>query len=136
MVEYVDGSVIAQLGSPDMRIPIQYALTFPERTKNEFSRFDPMKSNHLTFAEPDLDTFPSLRLAYEALDAGGTMPAVMNAANEVAVGLFLSKKISFTDIPRIIEEVMGKHSANRNPDLDDIIEVDRWAREVVACRLS
>lgn len=128
MVEYVDGSIMAQLGSPDMRIPIQLALTWPERAENCFPRLDLLKSGNLTFEEPDMISFPCLRLAYEALKTGGTMPSAMNAANEAAVSLFLEEKIRFTDIPRIIEKVMYKHIVNTKPGLDDIIEVDRWAR--------
>lgn len=129
MVEYVDGSIMAQLGSPDMRIPIQYALTYPERAPNAFSRLDLLKTGTLTFEEPDLKAFPCIRLAYEALRAGGTLPAVLNAANEAAVGLFLQGRIAFTDIPAAVEKVMEKHITNISPSLDDIIEVDRWARE-------
>lgn len=128
LVEYADGSVMAQLGSPDMRIPIQLALTFPERASNGFSRLDLLKCGPLTFEEPDLEAFPCLGLAFEALKAGGTMPAAMNAANEAVVGLFLDGRIGFADIPRIIEEIMHKHAVNTNPGLDDIIETDRWAR--------
>lgn len=128
MVEYVDGSVMAQLGSPDMRIPIQLALTWPERTENSFPRLDMLRCGSLTFEEPDTNAFPCLELAYEALKAGGTMPSAMNAANEASVGLFLKGKIRFTDIPRIIRKVMDKHIVNTKPGLDDIIEVDRWAR--------
>ena len=131
MVEYIDGSVMAQLGSPDMRIPIQLALTFPERAGNDFSRLDFIKCRDLTFEEPDIEAFPCLRLAFDALKAGGTMPAAMNAANEAVVGLFLEGAISFMDIPRIIEKVMHKHSVNTKPGLDDIIETDRWARNMV-----
>lgn len=129
MVEYIDGSVLAQLGSPDMRIPIQLALTYPERGRNAFSRLDLLKAGSLTFETPDMEVFPCLRLAYEALKAGGTLPAVLNAANEVAVNFFLDRKIGFMDIPRLVEAVMGKHSVNIRPSLDDIIEVDNWARE-------
>jgi 1-deoxy-D-xylulose-5-phosphate reductoisomerase len=128
MVEYVDGSVMAQLGSPDMRIPIQLALTWPERAENNFPRLDMLKCGSLTFEEPDISAFPCLGLAYEALKTGGTMPSAMNAANEAAVGLFLDEKIRFTDIPKIIEKVMYKHIVNTKPGLDDIIEVDMWAR--------
>jgi 1-deoxy-D-xylulose-5-phosphate reductoisomerase len=128
MVEYADGVVMAQLGPPDMRMPIQLALTWPERAENCFSRLDLLKCGSLTFEEPDTSAFPCLRLAYEALKAGGTMPAAMNAANEAAVGLFIEGRIRFTDIPRIIEKVMHKHIVNTNPVLNDIIEVDRWAR--------
>jgi 1-deoxy-D-xylulose-5-phosphate reductoisomerase len=131
MVEYVDGSVIAQLGSPDMRIPIQLALTWPDRALNNFSRLDLLKCGSLTFEEPDMESFPCLALAFEALKAGGTMPAVMNGANEAAVDLFLKEKIGFCDIPRLISRTMQVHSVNITPGLDDIIEVDRWARKIV-----
>ena len=131
MVEYADGSVIAQLGSPDMRIPIQLALTWPKREVNEFSRLDLLKCGSLTFEEPDMDTFACLGLAFDALKAGGTMPAVMNGANEAAVELFLKEKIGFCDIPRLIEKTMQAHSVNTMPSLDDIIEVDSWARKMV-----
>ncbi len=131
MVEYVDGSIIAQLGPPDMRIPIQLALTWPERSFNSFSRLDLFSCGSLTFEEPDIDTFGCLRLAFEALKAGGTMPAVMNGANEAAVDLFLKGKISFLSISEIIERVMLSHTVNTMPCLDDIIEADRWARGMV-----
>lgn len=131
MVEYTDGSVMAQLGSPDMRIPIQLALTFPERAENDFSRLDFLKCGALTFEEPDMEAFPCLGLAFEALKAGGTMPAAMNAANEAVVGLFLAGGTGFLDIPRIVERVMQKHCVNTKPGLDDIIETDRWARKMV-----
>lgn len=131
MVEYMDGTVIAQLGSPDMRIPIQLALTYPERVCNQFPKLNLLKQKALTFEEPDYEAFPCLKLAFEALKAGGTMPAVMNGANEVAVSLFLKGKIGFSDIPGIISRVMNKHAVNINPVIEDIIEVDRWAREAV-----
>jgi len=131
MVEYVDGSVMAQLGSPDMRIPIQLALTWPERARNGFSRLDLRKCSHLTFEEPDMETFRCLRLAYDALRIGGTMPVVLNGANEAAVELFLKEKISFTDIPALIEKAMQSHVVNTMPDMNDIIEVDKWARQLV-----
>lgn len=131
MVEYVDGSVIAQLGSPDMRIPIQLALTWPERAGNSFSRLNLLDHRTLTFEEPDVDTFVCLKLAFEALKAGGTMPTAMNGANEAAVALLLQGKISFCDIPRLIEKTMESHIVNTMPCLDDIIEVDKWARQMV-----
>ena len=131
MVEYRDGSVIAQLGQPDMRIPIQLALTWPERCSNDFPKLDPMKCGPLTFEEPDTETFRCLRLAYDALEAGGTMPAVMNGANEAAVKLFLEGRIGFCDIPKLIEKAMLAHEVNTSPELDDIIEVDRWAKRLV-----
>jgi 1-deoxy-D-xylulose-5-phosphate reductoisomerase len=129
MVEYIDGSVIAQLGSPDMRIPIQFALTYPERSCNSFSRLDLIKKSPLTFEEADWNTFPCLKLAYQALEESGTMPAVMNRANEIAVDLFLNRKIGFNQIPEIIEKVMKNHIVNKNPTINDIIEVDKWAIE-------
>lgn len=130
MVEYIDGSIIAQLGSPDMRTPIQLALTYPQRCKNSFPKLDFLKCSQLTFEEPDTKTFRCLQLAYDAMTVGGTMPAAMNAANEIAVAAFLDNKISFTKIPYIIENVMQGHNVNICPSLDDIIEVDRWARDV------
>lgn len=130
MVEYVDGSIIAQLGSPDMRTPIQLALSYPNRCSNSFPKLDFLKCSHLTFEEPDTKTFRCLQLAYDALTTGGTMAAAMNAANEIAVAAFLNSKISFTDIPNTIESIMQKHNVNMCPSLDDIIEVDRWAREL------
>lgn len=131
MVEFFDGSVIAQLGSPDMRLPIQYALTYPQRAKAEFSKLDFTKTSSLTFEKPDMSTFRCLGLAFEAAKEGGTMPAVMNAANEVAVNLFMKKKIKFCQIPEIVESIMQKHIVNIQPSIDDIIEVDRWAREQI-----
>jgi len=135
MVEYVDGSVIAQLGSPDMRLPIQFALTYPDREHNNFSKLDLLKCGNLTFEEPDMETFPCLNLAFEALKIGATMPAVMNAANEEAVGLFLKEKIKFVDIPKAIEKVMSKHAIINNPTIDDILEVDLWARQKI-CEMN
>ncbi len=129
MVEYVDGSVMAQLGSPDMRIPIQLALTYPNRCENNFSKLDLLKCSQLTFEEPDTKTFRCLQLAYDALNIGGTMPAVMNAANEIAVSAFLANRIAFTAMPELIESVMLAHKVNISPGLDDIIEVDGWARK-------
>lgn len=128
MVEYIDGSIIAQLGPADMRLPIQFALTYPGRAANSFSRADFLKTGTLTFEKPDYDAFPCLKLAFEALKAGGTVPTAMNAANEVAVGLFLEEKIGFMDISRIIEQVMDAHSNIEEPDLDQILAADKWAR--------
>lgn len=128
MIEYIDGSVMAQLGSPDMRIPIQLALTYPDRRPNSFPKLDLLKNSQLTFEEPDVKTFRCLQLAFDALREGGTMPAAMNAANEAAVAAFLKNRISFTGIPDIIERVMLAHTVNICPGLDDIIEIDGWAR--------
>ncbi|MCX7746862.1 MAG: 1-deoxy-D-xylulose-5-phosphate reductoisomerase [Clostridia bacterium] len=129
MVEYLDGSVIAQLGSPDMRIPIQFALTYPGRADNHFSRLNFLESNQLTFEKPDYEAFPSLGLAFQALKAGGTMPVVLNAANEVAVDLFLKRRIRFLDIPRMIKDAMEHHSVVEHPKLHDIMDADGWARK-------
>ncbi|TAH63259.1 MAG: 1-deoxy-D-xylulose-5-phosphate reductoisomerase [Gottschalkiaceae bacterium] len=129
MVEFVDGSIIAHMGVPDMRIPIQYALSHPIRTKNEINKLDFNTLKELTFERADIETFPCLDLAYKAINAGGSMPAVLNASNEVAVELFLNNKISFLKIPEIISNVMDLHRNILNPTLDDILESDNWARE-------
>ncbi len=132
MVEYEDGSIMAQLGSPDMRIPIQFALTYPDRCANSFSKLDLLEHSQLTFEKPDTQTFRCLQLAFDALTIGGTMPAAMNAANEIAVAAFLNNNIPFTAISKTIETVMQNHNVNISPCLDDIIEVDRWARSQAA----
>lgn len=128
MVEYVDGSIIAQLGIPDMKTPIAYALTYPERFPVENPSLDLFATEKLTFYAPDFDRFPCLKLAYEALEAGGTMPAVLNAANEVAVGAFLKKHISFSEIPVIIERTMFQHKQESCKDIAEILSADKWAR--------
>lgn len=131
MVEYIDHAVIAQLGVPDMKLPIQYALTYPERYSSNSGRLDFMQNNELTFDKPDLDTFSCLFLAYKAAEKGGTMPVVMNAANEVAVQLFLEQKIAFTDISRMIQGVMENHNNIISPNLEDILKSDSWARDYI-----
>jgi 1-deoxy-D-xylulose-5-phosphate reductoisomerase len=131
MVEYKDGSIIAQMGTPDMRIPIQYSLTYPDRFENNFPKLDLLKMKDLTFEKPDRKVFPSLDIAISAVKIGGTMPVVMNAANEEAVSLFLREKIEFIDIPKIISNVMDRHEVKKNPIISDIIECDLWARESV-----
>lgn len=128
MVEYQDGSVLAQLGRPDMRLPIQYALSYPERWSNPFERLD-LRSKTLTFLEPDLEAFPALALAYEAGKCGGTLPAVMNAANEVAVHAFLQRQISYPEIHRIAVRVCTEHKVLDRPDLESLLEADAWARQ-------
>ncbi len=130
MVELVDGAFIAHLGVPDMRIPIQYALTYPERLDSPAKSLDFTGLRAIHFDLPDKRKFPALELAYSAGKIGGTMPAVLNAANEAAVNIFIKGKIAFTDIPVLVEKVMLKHDCVENPDLDDILEVDKWAREV------
>jgi 1-deoxy-D-xylulose-5-phosphate reductoisomerase len=129
LVEYRDGSVIAQLGAPDMRIPIAYALSFPRRLDRQEPRLDLPLVGDLSFCRPDLERFPSLRLAYAAALTGGTMPAVMNAANECAVAAFIDEKIGFIDICRVAEEVLDRHCVKAEPEIDDILAADRWASE-------
>jgi len=128
MVEFVDGAVIAQLGMPDMRIPIAYALSFPARMPFHGSSLDFLKATPLEFFRPDQERFPCLKLACDAGRAGGTFPVVLNGANEMAVAAFLEKKIRFTELSVIIEEVMSQHRVISAPTLEDIVETDRWAR--------
>lgn len=130
MVAYKDGSVMAQLGAPDMRIPIQLALTWPERMSNPFNKVNFYELNALTFEKPDVETFRALKLAYKAAEIGGTMPCAMNAANEIAVEYFLKGEISFLQITDLIESVMNEHSVNSQPVLSDIIDTDRISREI------
>jgi 1-deoxy-D-xylulose-5-phosphate reductoisomerase len=132
MVEFVDGSVLAQLGISDMRMPIQYAFSHPERWENDLPSMKLTEIRKLEFFEPDLRRFPCLRLAQEALRTGGTMTAVLNAANEVAVENFLTERISFTGIYRIVESTMEKHQPISDPALEDVLEADRWARAQAA----
>ncbi|MBI5326807.1 MAG: 1-deoxy-D-xylulose-5-phosphate reductoisomerase [Deltaproteobacteria bacterium] len=134
MVEYIDGSIVAQLGPTDMKGPISYALTYPdERIDCGIGSLDLCKMDKLTFMEPDEKRFPALRLAYEAMEAGGLMPAVLNAADEVAVEAFLRREIRFTDITKIVKTVMEKYqkqkSKAQNPKLNQILDADGWARE-------
>ncbi len=134
MVEFEDGSVIAQLGVPDMRVPIQYALLYPERVHTELPRLDITQQSALTFAKPDAERYPGLELAYMALASGGTMPAVLNAANEIAVWAFLDGKTGFLDIQRTVRRVMHMYSPVAEPELTGILEADKWAR-LTATRL-
>lgn len=130
LVEYCDNAVIAQLGSPDMRLPIQYALTWPERTVGPAEPLDLLKCGALTFAEPDPEAFPCLALALKAAAIGGTAGAILNGANEAAVGLFLQKKIGFMDIARRVARAMEEVPVVQNPTLEDVLNADRAAREV------
>ena len=125
MVEFEDNSVIAQLSAPDMRLPISYALTYPERKFCKTEKLDFFKLANLTFDRPDIDTFRCLALAYKAAKAGGSMPAVMNAANEEAVRLFLKGNVKFGDISRIVEKEMDAHKLINNPKLEDILAINR-----------
>ncbi|HEX73916.1 MAG TPA: 1-deoxy-D-xylulose-5-phosphate reductoisomerase [Dehalococcoidia bacterium] len=132
MVEFADGSIKAQLSYPDMRLPIQYALSYPERLNNpQLPRLDWSHVNNLTFDQPDLDTFPCLRLAIEAGMKGGTYPAVLCAADEVAIELFLAQRIKFTDIAHLIQQALAQHQAIDSPALEEIMAADAWAREKV-----
>ena len=131
MVEFLDGSVIAQMGIPDMRLPILYAFTWPERYPTGLPSVNFLELGSLTFEKPDVSLFPSLALAIEAARIGGTMPAVMNAANEVAVGKFLEESITFTDIPRTVERAMKSHRAIFSPSLEDILRADQETRDLL-----
>ena len=136
MVEFIDGSVLAQLSVTDMCFPIQYAVTFPERMPSGLPPLDLAKLGSLTFEAPDEKRFPALRLAREAGEAGGTLPGVFNAANEVAVEAFLAEQIPFPRIWGMVDEVMQKHITLSSPDLEAIIEADRWARSEAKVRLE
>jgi 1-deoxy-D-xylulose-5-phosphate reductoisomerase len=131
MVEFIDGSIIAQLGIPDMRIPIAYALNYPVRLMNTLPRLNLAQIGSLTFEPPDLGRFPCLRLGFDAVKASGTIPAVLNAANETSVEAFLNEQIAFIDIPAVIEETLGRHVVRSltDGDIGVILEADRWARE-------
>ncbi len=127
-VEFKDYSVIAQMGLPDMRVPIQYALTYPNRMKTPAGRLRLKDIGRLHFREMDFSRYPCLRMAFESGRIGGSMPTVYNAANEVAVERFLKGEISFLDIERVIEQVMAEHEPVAFPDLPAIFEIDKWAR--------
>ncbi|MBD2444992.1 1-deoxy-D-xylulose-5-phosphate reductoisomerase [Dolichospermum sp. FACHB-1091] len=138
LIELQDTSVLAQLGWPDMRLPLLYALSWPERIYTNWERLNLVKSGDLTFREPDHQKYPCMRLAYAAGRAGGSMPAVLNAANEQVVALFLDEKIQFLDIPKCIEFVCDRHQHDnqQNPTLDDILNADQWARKEVFAALE
>jgi 1-deoxy-D-xylulose-5-phosphate reductoisomerase len=134
MVEFVDGSILAQLSTPDMCLPIQYALTYPERAANQRVATNLAKYGSLTFEEPDHERFPALQLARRAGDVGGTLPAVLNAANEVAVEAFCSRRIGFDQISRIVARTMERHEVTSHPTLEQILAADAWARgEAAQC---
>lgn len=136
MVEYIDGCVMAQLGAPDMRAPIAYALSWPERCESGIKKLDLTEIGTLTFENPDIDRFPALRLAFDALKAGQTYPAVLNAANEIAVAAFLERKIGFTDIPRIVDKTMQAHTPFSPATLDEYLAADRWGRQTAGTMTS
>lgn len=129
MVEYIDGTVIAQLSVTDMRIPIQYALSYPVRLPSSLPKIDFYKLKQLNFKPPDFHKFPCLEFAYRAAYNGGTMPCVLNAVNEVSVNEFLKKRLDFVSMPKVIEKVLHRHNNKKEPDLDDILQADAWARE-------
>ena len=134
MVEFVDGAVIAQLGTPDMKLPIQYALYYPNRRHLPGDRLDFWTLNQITFEKPDMENFPGLKLAFEAAAAGGTMPTVYNAANERAVAKFLDRKIGFLDIPEIIGSCMAEHKVTENPTVEQILETEAATYELIESR--
>lgn len=141
MVEYIDGSVLAQLGSPDMRTPIAYAMGWPDRMAAPVERLDFTTLSGLTFFEPDLETFPALRLAREALETGGKASNVLNAANEIAVAAFLEERIAFLDIPRIVETVLNAHAAKSDfgrpaENITEVITTDKAARETACAAIT
>jgi 1-deoxy-D-xylulose-5-phosphate reductoisomerase len=129
LVEFVDGSIIAQMSVPNMKLAIQYALFYPERVGAMNLSLDLPKTKNLTFDRPDQKKFHSLKLAYKALNLGGTAPCVLNAANEVAVGAFLKQRLGFVDIIPMVEKVLKSHKVVKNPNLNDILKADDWARE-------
>ncbi|MDB6068266.1 MAG: 1-deoxy-D-xylulose 5-phosphate reductoisomerase [Pedosphaera sp.] len=132
MVEFVDGSIIAQLSTPDMCLPIQYALTYPDRAPSDRVQTNLAKLGSLTFEEPDVERFPSLNLARRAGECGGTLPAVLNAANEIAVDAYVNRRITFPQITEIVRQTMDSHKTVEHPTLEQILEADAWARSQAA----
>jgi len=132
MVEFVDGSLIAQLSTPDMCLPIQYALTYPERAASDRVQTNFPRIGSLTFEEPDVERFPAIELARRAGEVGGTLPAVLNAANEVAVEAFVSRKINFPQITELVRRTMDAHQVVPHATLEQILEADAWARREAA----
>jgi len=136
LVEYCDGSMLAQLGNPDMRTPIAHALGWPERIASGVESLDIIRAGRLEFEAPDLERFPCLQLARKAAEAGGTAPAVLNAANEIAVSAFLDGRLAFVEIPRVIDEVLSQHSVRSATSLQDVTTADAWARQQAQARVS
>jgi 1-deoxy-D-xylulose-5-phosphate reductoisomerase len=136
LVEFIDGSVLAQLGSPDMRIPIAYALAWPDRMPTPAQRLDLAAIARLDFGEPDLERFPALRLSREALEAGGSAPAVLNAANEVAVATFLDRRISFPEISRLVDMALQENESPAPRSIEDVFEIDRKVRSEVTAMIE
>ncbi len=136
MVEFVDNSVIAQMGAPDMKTPIQYALTYPNRVIGNNQSLNLIKNGPLTFLEPDFENFKCLKIAYDVARQGGSMPTVLNSANEMAVELFLKGKIAFLDIAELIKDALSKHENIVMPTLCDVLKIEAWAREYVANQIT
>jgi 1-deoxy-D-xylulose-5-phosphate reductoisomerase len=136
LVEYIDGSMLAQLGNPDMRTPIAHALGWPERIASGVESLDILRAARLDFEAPDATRFPALGLARAAAEAGGTAPAVLNAANEVAVEAFLQRRLSFLEIPEVIERVLARHRTTPASSLDDVLSADDWARREAQAALT
>ena len=132
MVEYIDGAVIAQLGVPDMKLPIQYALFYPDRKAMRDNRVDFFSLGSLTFEEPDMETFYGLKLAYRALEQGGSMPTVYNAANERAVALFLERRIGYLQIPELIQRCMEHHEVMRQPGVEEILAAEQSVYDYIS----
>ena len=130
LVEYKDHSTLAELGMPDMKVPIQHVLTYPKRVTNDLEALNLAQIGELTFEEPRTDLFPCLKYAYQAGEEGGTMPAVLNAANEIAVAKFLDGKLKFVQIPEVIAKVMEEHQLIKEPELSEIMQADKWARKI------
>ena len=135
-VQFVDGAVMAQLGTPDMKLPIQYALFYPDRRPMDGKRVDFFELAQLTFEKPDTDTFTGLKLAYQAATVGGSMPTVYNAANEKAVALFLNRDISYLQISELIGEAMERHSVISNPTVEEILAAEQQTYEYIAGRIK
>ena len=136
MVEFIDGSIKAQMGEPDMKLPIQYALGFPRRLENNYDRFNFFKNNKLTFEKPCLDTFQNLKLAFDAGKSGGNSPCILNASNEIVVEAFLQEKISYLDMTKIIKESLNKISYIASPNLEQLIETDLRTREYTSNKIK
>jgi 1-deoxy-D-xylulose-5-phosphate reductoisomerase len=130
MVEYIDGSVLAQMGSADMRIPIAHTLAWPERIETPAEKLDLVRVGSLSFEEPDLERFPAMRVARAALEAGGAAPIVLNASNEVAVAAFLQRRIGFLDIVHTVEEALARSTSGTPRSIADVIDIDRRTREL------
>ena len=133
-VQYADGGIMGQMGVPDMKLPIQYALFYPDRRPMGIGRVDLCKLGSLTFEKPDTDTFRGLALAYRAAEEGGSLPTVFNAANEKAVALFLDKKIRFLEIPELIEAAMGAHRVTENPSVEEILAAEKETYEYISLK--